>query len=253
MTSVETPAASAVPRGRAHDVRQRVTHLVQHQSDPDRPGSPLYLLALGAALAVGCLLPGLWVLYEGWLAGAIPKETATTELGLLFVGYAVGVAIFSYGYEAQDAGRAARLTLVVLVISVLAFVIVGVVFLLLKDGGSGSSSSDSDGDESSGPGEFFGRALFTAQSYVDEGSIASLSDTRRRGTHAESPPPVDLSAAAVEQPPVAEHAAAAIEEPPAATLVSCPCGARFRPAPPRFVCPFCGRLPPDGWAHGQGP
>jgi hypothetical protein len=187
----------------------RTRAVAGYQADMEKPGRPLDLLIGGGVLASVSLILIGGIGYRTWYQGTMTTDWAYGAIGLLFVIYTFGVFLFAYGYELYDVAKALRLTLIVALLSVAAIFLFAVLVAALSKlkGGSGG-----DVEESSIHGGLLRAIGSMAEDRIDDG--------RRRQE------PDDDDDALVMKP----------------FVVSCQaCGETFTPAPPRAVCPGCGR------------
>ncbi|MPZ50820.1 MAG: hypothetical protein GEU75_16230 [Dehalococcoidia bacterium] len=145
------------------DVTARAREVLAYQEDASREGRPLSLLFGGGVLAIFCgALIGL-LAYRTWMLNDVDPDWAYAGIGCLFVIYSFGLFLFSYGFELYDAEKAVRLTLVLVLLSVAALVVMILVFTVLAKIKAASSLSEaaSGSTEKAGPyaqtiGSFFG-------------------------------------------------------------------------------------------------
>jgi hypothetical protein len=185
---------------------EQAREVLNYQADGSRPGRPLSVVFGGGLLAAVSM--GLMILlaYRTWYLGEVDADWAYAGIGFLFPIYVLGLFLFSYGYELFDAGRAARLTLVLALMSLAALVVVIALLAVLAKLKAGVSLSTS----ASGASE-------RVQPHA--GSIVALIGD-------------ELSGGA---PPTGEA------ESDLWTVRCHACGERFIPLPPNAICPYCGR------------
>ena len=252
------------PRG----VRAKTAAVVDYHRDESQPGKPLHLLIPGGLIALAALALIIYVAYRTWFDGSLSDSQAWLFLAVLGPAYVIGVFMFSYGYELYDMPKTIRLTLIIVVLTVAAVLIVAVLFALLGESGSGSSSSSKSSSKSSGSSSQSSPALSSGSSSGGGigdavGSFLGGSSTSGTGSSsggysgpsyggAMSPIFLNTGGGSVTHEVTHEVVREVPVSPPPPQPISCPfCGRSYVPAENKFACPACGAatplnlLPPD--------
>jgi hypothetical protein len=98
------------------------------------------LLGGGALVLVSAALIG-FIAYHAVYLHKAGESGAMFWLGLAFFPYATGVFIFSLGYELNDSGRALKLTLVILVFSVVVVAAAAFALVFMSEGAEVAAGS----------------------------------------------------------------------------------------------------------------
>lgn len=191
------------------EIWSKTQRMLDYDADPSTTGRPLMVLLGGASLALLALAFIIMAIYRTWILEENSPESAYPAISLLFLAHMAGVYVFAYGYELYDVAKALRLTLVISVVSFGAITaVLGAILLLTRVKESATAATSLiDPDE---PLRFAG----------DAGAMFPFSA------------PVTPSLGRFE----------ARSEPSQPFSITCiGCQRAFEPAPPRAVCPNCGR------------
>jgi hypothetical protein len=201
-------------------VGPKARSVVDHHYDPGRSGKPLGWLIGGAVIALPSLILAILVAVQTFGNHTIDQTTGIAFLAALVPCYAIGVFIFSYGYELYDTAKALRLTALIVVISVFAVVMVAALVVVL------SAMSKGRGESSGGSGVSHG---YGGGGGLVEGMVLGSvlgGPGRTREVIREVPVPV---------------------EPPPPQPITCPfCQQEYVPAQTEYKCPRCGGPAPEG-------
>jgi hypothetical protein len=197
--------------------------VVDHHYDPNRTGKPLGWLIGGAVIALPALILAVLVAIQTFGNHAIDQTTGIVFIAALVPIYAIGVFIFSYGYELYDMAKALKLTAIVVVISV--FAVVMVAALVVVVGAMSKSRGESSGGSSGYSGGYGGGG---GGGGLVEGLV--LGSVLNRGGTRE----------VVREVPVPTA-------PPPPQPITCPfCQQEYIPAQTEYKCPRCGGPAPEG-------
>ncbi len=191
------------------EIWSKVRSVLDYDADPARPGRPLMVLLGGASLALLALSFIVMAIYRTWVLEENSPQSAYPTLSLLFLAHMAGVYLFAYGYELYDRAKALRLTLVISVVSfgAITAVLAAIMLMMRAKDGTTDIASLLEPDE---PLRLAGDAAvlypFTAPVTPSLGRF----DT--------APGPA---------------------QPYAIKCIGC--RHSFEPAPPRAICPICGR------------
>jgi hypothetical protein len=197
--------------------------VVNHHYDPNLEGKPLGWLIGGAVIAIPALILAVLVAIQTFGNHTLDQTTGIGFLAVLVPIYAVGVFVFSYGYELYDMKKALRLTAVVVVISVFAVVMVAALVAVIA-----AMSKSRGGSSSSGGSGYAGGYHGGGGGGLLEGLVLGsvLNSGGNREVIREVPVPV---------------------EPPPPQPITCPfCQQEYVPAQTEFKCPRCGGPAPEG-------
>jgi hypothetical protein len=195
--------------------------VVDHHYDPNRPGKPLGWLIGGAAIALPALILAALIAIQTFGNHAIDQTTGIVFIAVLVPIYAIGVFIFSYGYELYDMRKALRLTAIVVVISVFAVVMIAALVVVI------GAMSKSRGESSGGSNSSVGYGGGGGGGGLLEGLV--LGSVLNRGGNRE----------VIREVPVPT-------EPPPPQPIKCPfCQQEYVPAQTEFKCPRCGGPTPE--------
>ena len=191
------------------EIWSKTRRVLDYDADPETSGRPLMVLLGGATLALLALAFMIMVAYRTWSLEENGANRAYVSLSLLFAVHTIGVYLFAYGYELYDRNRALRLTAMIALVSFGAIAAFIAAILLMM------------------------RARDVATTGA---SLLSLDETPllagEAGAFFPMSAPLTPSLGRFEKP-------AETPQPFAITCIGCQ--RDFEPAPPRAVCPHCGR------------
>ena len=118
--------------GRSHAIGDRMREIVRFRREGGER-SWACLVGGGAVVLVSAALIG-FIAYHAVYRHEAGASGAMFWLGLAFFPYAAGVFVFSLGYELNDAGRALKMTLVILGFSVIVVAAAALVLVLMSEG-----------------------------------------------------------------------------------------------------------------------
>src|SRR5258708_6933217 len=113
------------------NVADRVRSVAAYAAAEEGQGRPLLCLLGGGFVTLVSLALIAFIAYHAVYLDSTGTSGAMFWLGVAFFPYATGAFVFSLGYEFNDIGRALRLTMVILVTSVVFLAIASVALLLL--------------------------------------------------------------------------------------------------------------------------
>jgi hypothetical protein len=221
-TPTPSPATAVPPSYHPFAVVPKARGVVAHHYDPNLQGKPLGWLIGGAVLGIPALILAVLVAVQTFGNHTLDQTTGITFIAVLVPIYAIGVFVFSYGYELYDTKKALRLTAIVVVISVFAVVMVAAVVVVL-----GAMSKSRGGSSSSGSSTYSGYRGGGGGGLLEGVVLGSvLNSGRNREVIREVPVPT---------------------EPPPPDPIKCPyCQQEYVPAQTAFKCPRCGGPAPEG-------
>ena len=182
------------------NVMSQARQVLAYEGDTSREGRPLSILFGGGMVAILCgALIGM-LAYQTWYLKTLDPDWAYAGISFLFVIYSFGLFLFSYGFELYNMERAVRMTLVLILLSVAALIVMVLVFTALAK----MKAAQSLVEAVSGPAEQAGPYAHTIGSFFG-------------GTERVEEPKSELF-----------------------LITCRGCSERFIPLPPSAICPHCG-------------